>query len=270
MQTESGLRTEVLVLLVAMKARESYMLPWSHVASFNCHRRGHNESPWVVSWGFMEPWIELKHQEARIVCWNGSNDDWHSKLRYNTSGAARGVHMFTCKVYSGLLDLFLLELGRCMSDMSNCYISLQLPFQRPRNRTPCFSKWGHFLERRPPAESASAKVHSCLKLDAIPSCCRLRYVRCCYQVKRISLTDYDSLRRCEVAKAWNDFQATLNTRRTFDSIDTTTCPQGWRASQNGVPIVGMQANRSQSLQWFQQQYLTVKFSKFIIVAFVLD
>ena len=85
MQTESGLRTEVLVLLVAMKARESYMLPWSHVASFNCHRRGHNESPWVVSWGFMEPWIELKHQEARIVCWNGSNDDWHSKLRYFTS-----------------------------------------------------------------------------------------------------------------------------------------------------------------------------------------
>ena len=103
----------------------------------------------------------------------------------------------------------------------------------------------------------------------IPSCC-LRYVRCCYQVKRISLTDYDSLRRCEVAKAWNDFQATLNTRRTFDSIDTTTCPQGWRASQNGVPIVGMQANRSQSLQWFQLQYLTVKFSKFIFVAFVLD
>ena len=128
---------------------------------------------------------------------------------------------------------------------------------------------GHFLERRPPAESASAKVHSCLKLDDIPSCC-LRYVRCCYQVKRISLTDYDSLRRCEVAKAWNDFQATLNTRRTFDSIDTTTCPQGWRASQNGVPIVGMQANRSQSLQWFQLQYLTVKFSKFIFVAFVLD
>ena len=26
---------------------------------------------------------------------------------------------------------------------------------------------GHFLERRPPAESASAKVHSCLKLDDI-------------------------------------------------------------------------------------------------------
>lgn len=142
MQTESGLRTDVLVLLVAMKARQSYMLPWSHVASFNWHRRGHNESPWVVSSGFMEPWIELKHQEARIVCWNGSNDDWHSKLRYYISGAARGVHMFMCKVYSGLLDLLLLELGRCrcMCDMSNCYISLQLPFQRPRNRTPCFSK----------------------------------------------------------------------------------------------------------------------------------
>ena len=144
MQTESGLRTEVLVLLVAMKARESYMLPWSHVASFNCHRRGHNESPWVVSWGFMEPWIELKHQEARIVCWNGSNDDWHSKLRYNTSGAARGVHMFTCKVYSGLLDLFLLELGRCMSDMSNCYISLQLPFQRPSQPNAVFFQMRSF------------------------------------------------------------------------------------------------------------------------------
>ena len=94
-------------------ARESYMLPWSHVASFNWHRRGHNES-WVLSSGR----FIWKHGENR----NGSIDDWHSKLwYYNSVFMCVELHkVFTCSCARSILDkICFLKLGRCRCRILN-------------------------------------------------------------------------------------------------------------------------------------------------------